>query len=273
MIYQKLLVGKCPYLVSVGGKIDTFVKHRHPEIELNYCSGGTCPVNVDNKKYVLKSGELMVIGSMIAHEYPENNDNSCRMTVIELGPVLLPGYFEMLVKAIGENILMRVDENNKPELYALFNEIMDIYKNPGDFADLMIKGSLYKICAYMLRETENNCEANNNSKEIRLVSNIEKALELIYDEYATNLTVERAAEVCGYGKSNFCKIFRRITGDTFHNVLNRYRITMACNLLDKTNYSVDQIATEVGFSETKTLCRVFKSVMGMTTGEYRKKNK
>ena len=70
MIYQKLLVGKCPYLVSVGGKIDTFVKHRHPEIELNYCSGGTCPVNVDNKKYVLKSGELMVIGSMIAHEYP-----------------------------------------------------------------------------------------------------------------------------------------------------------------------------------------------------------
>ena len=125
----------------------------------------------------------------------------------------------------------------------------------------------------MLRETENNCEANNNSKEIRLVSNIEKALELIYDEYATNLTVERAAEVCGYGKSNFCKIFRRITGDTFHNVLNRYRITMACNLLDKTNYSVEQIATEVGFSEIKTLCRVFKSFMGMTTGEYRKKNK
>lgn len=272
MIYQKLLVGKCPYLVSVVGKIETFAKHRHPEIELNYCFGGTCPVIVEGKKYTIKSGELLVIGSMTAHEYPENTDETCRMMVIELGPVLLPGYFEMLVKATSENDVMKVDPNNKSELYTLFNEIIEIYKNPGDFADLIIKGSLYKICAYMLRESE-NISKRNSSGEMRLVSSVEKALELIYDEYGTNLTVERASDVCGYGKSNFCKIFRRVTGNTFHNILNRYRITIACNLLDKTDYTVEQIAEEVGFSEAKTLCRVFKSVMGITTGEYRKNNK
>lgn len=79
--------------------------------------------------------------------------------------------------------------------------------------------------------------------------------------------------LCGYSKSNFCKIFKRITGEPFHGVLNGYRIRIACDLLDKTDYSVERIAGEVGFADTKTFCRVFKSVMGVTAGRFRKKDK
>ena len=39
----------------------------------------------------------------------------------------------------------------------------------------------------------------------------EKALELIYYSYKEQITVEQAAELTGYSKSNFCKIFKIIS--------------------------------------------------------------
>ena len=36
---------------------------------------------------------------------------------------------------------------------------------------------------------------------------LQKALELIHSRYAEPITVEQAADITGYGKSNFCKIF------------------------------------------------------------------
>ena len=82
-----------------------------------------------------------------------------------------------------------------------------------------------------------------------------------------------AADLAGYGKSNFCKIFKAITGDTFHNVLNRHRIENAYMYLSETDMTVADIGSEVGFSDTKSFCRVFKSIIGSTAGEYRRSGK
>ena len=90
------------------------------------------------------------------------------------------------------------------------------------------------------------------------VANIKKALEMIYYDHSKPLTVDDAAEATGYGKSNFCKIFKMITGDTFHNVLNSQRVESACGLLSETNMSISEIAATVGFGETKSFCRIFR---------------
>ena len=96
---------------------------------------------------------------------------------------------------------------------------------------------------------------------------------MIYYDYASPLTLDDAASATGYGKSNFCKIFKEITGDTFHNVLNRQRIQSACDLLKETNLPISDIAIQIGFGEPKTFCRIFRSITDMTPRDYRKKNK
>ena len=63
---------------------------------------------------------------------------------------------------------------------------------------------------------------------------------------------------------------RTVTGDTFHNVLNRKRVQNACDLLRETNMQISEIAAQVGFEETKSFCRVFKATVGSTPGQYRK---
>ena len=108
------------------------------------------------------------------------------------------------------------------------------------------------------------------AKDMKAVSNIDKALELISKSYAEPLTVDMAAEITGYGKSNFCKIFKSIVGDTFHNILNRKRIENAIVYLEETAMPIAEIAVAVGFTDVKSFCRVFKSITGKTAGEARK---
>ena len=69
---------------------------------------------------------------------------------------------------------------------------------------------------------------------------------------------------------NFCKIFKTITGDTFHSILNRHRIEIACLRLKIAGEPVERIAAEVGFADAKSFCRVFKAQMGISPGAYRK---
>ena len=90
------------------------------------------------------------------------------------------------------------------------------------------------------------------------------------NHYGEELTVRYVASQCGYSDSNFCRIFRQITGDTFHATLNKRRCEMACTLLESTTASVESIAEQVGFADSKSFCRVFGKVMGCPPGAYRK---
>ncbi len=270
MLYQKMLLDQQPYHVCITKRMKSFEKHRHPEIELNYCIEGEFAVIINNEERVLRQGDLVIIDSMEAHEYPEKNRTDCRMLVIEVGPILLSRYFDLLVNIATTNPVLKVDEKNNKELYAIFLEVIELQESMADFAGLTIKGNLYKICAYLLRKLGTITSTEQSPEQKHLVTSIEKALELIEHNYRESLSVEEVAKICGYTKSNFCKIFKRITGDTFHSLLNRYRVKMACILLDKTNYSVETIAAEVGFADAKVLCRVFKAEKGITTGKYRK---
>ena len=137
--------------------------------------------------------------------------------------------------------------------------------------DLLCKGNLYKICSYLIEAISDGSSSEGDEEvSLRLVANVERALDLIHYAYPKPLTVEDAAEATGYGKSNFCKIFKSIVGKSFHRVLNEHRVKKAAEMLLETDMQISHIASEVGFSEAKTFCRVFKSVTGKTPGEYRK---
>ena len=155
-------------------------------------------------------------------------------------------------------------------LEALQNMVA-LYEERTEKSELLLTAELYRVCACLLDEMPSAPQAQEpKAADLRTVANIERALELIYYDYRKALTVEAAAEATGYGKSNFCKIFKRITGAGFHQALNHRRVRVACGLLTETDLSIAEIATEVGFTEAKTFCRVFKEIEHATPGEYRR---
>ncbi|MEY8875300.1 MAG: helix-turn-helix domain-containing protein [Leptothrix sp. (in: b-proteobacteria)] len=78
-----------------------------------------------------------------------------------------------------------------------------------------------------------------------------------------------AAEL-GMSESRFSRFFRRATGNTFTDFVNRVRINRACQLLMESDRLITHICYEVGFNNVANFNRRFLEIKGLTPSEFRK---
>ncbi|MBQ8310495.1 MAG: helix-turn-helix transcriptional regulator [Clostridia bacterium] len=263
MLYQKLLGGERPYRVQVGAH-SAFCEHRHPDLELSYCMEGQYKLRIGDAVYLMKQGDFAVIGSMAVHAYDAKGVGNLALN-LEVGPAFLGEFFEAFARIGLRDPILRPEDGG--ELHALLEETARLGCGEEPFSELTVKGNLYKICSHILK---NFPPDGKSARDLRGVASIERALGMIRTRYAEPLKLETVAAENGYRESNFCKVFKSITGETFHAALNRRRVEVACMLLADSNDAVESIAQQVGFCDAKSFCRVFKSTMGVTPNTYRK---
>ncbi len=267
MKYQDMLVGKYPYYVSIG-PAKACNEHRHPEIELNLCIKGSYELQIDKKKYVMSPNHLAIMGSTISHSMGSSNHPDVLTLTIEISPVLLMDYFEPFSKAIFPSPIFCLTDC-EPKLTELLYETAKLCQNRTGLAELMIQGNLYKICYFIYEEFIRPTEHKPKPRAFRDVQKVEEAMEMIHSQYNQPLTLEYVASQVQYSESHFCRIFKNITGITFHDALNRCRIRNACCRLKETTVPISEIALQVGFTSTKTFCYVFKQYTGYTPKRFR----
>ena len=76
----------------------------------------------------------------------------------------------------------------------------------------------------------------------------------------------------GMSESKFSRFFRKATGNTFTDFLNRVRISRACQLLMDTDQQVNHICYEVGYNNVANFNRRFLEARGMTPSEFRRQS-
>jgi len=80
---------------------------------------------------------------------------------------------------------------------------------------------------------------------------------------------EMASEL-GMSESRFSRFFRKATGNTFTDFVNRVRVNRACQLLMDSDRLVTDICYEVGFNNVANFNRRFLEIKGMTPTEFRR---
>ena len=275
MLYQKLLMRSMPYHVGVSTNGTDFEVHRHPELEFNYChSGSGYNVIIDGRSYEMISGRLAITGSMIGHEYIRNNGNltDAISLTVTVGSVFLGEYYAPFSNAVFKCPVFDLNGSEFDELRGVLEELVKNKQVTTDYSKLLERGSIYRLCACILRDIIEPFSEKGNSSELLGISKIERALEYINCHYSRAVTVSEIADVCGYSESNFCKHFKKITGISFHNALNKKRVEVACTILKSTSLPLEEIASETGFADAKSLCRVFKREKGISPSRYRRDN-
>lgn len=272
MLYQKLLSRTDPYFVEIQQN-ESFEMHRHPEVEISYCFKGKYDIIINQNKYVLHEGDLVLVTPMTPHELgKEFSTNNLRLT-IEIGPALLGEQFNPFISMDANNIILSLkSEQNKPiynELRNLLNETARTLIEKKPFYNLTIKGNIYKISADLLTLLADGSEESKTVyKSLMDIEKIGNAINVIYNRYDEPLNLDMVSALCGYSKSSFCKMFKAITGESFHSMLNRHRVEVACLKLKEHNTSIEELALSVGFADSKSFCRVFKKITGKNTSEY-----
>lgn len=88
---------------------------------------------------------------------------------------------------------------------------------------------------------------------------------------ARDLSLETLAAKAGLERRTFLRRFRKATGMTTSEYGQRLRVSKACELLQFSGYSVDQIAWETGYGDPGSFRKIFSRFVGLTPGEYRQR--
>jgi transcriptional regulator GlxA family with amidase domain len=83
--------------------------------------------------------------------------------------------------------------------------------------------------------------------------------------------VATLAEISTMSERNFKRRFKKATGDTPNEYLQRLRIEHAKHRLENGTVSIELIAAQVGYKDVAYFRQIFKQFAGMTPNAYRAK--
>ena len=99
---------------------------------------------------------------------------------------------------------------------------------------------------------------------------IDRAVQYIHLHLHTAISLEGVSEAAGISPCYLSRLFRKETGMSIVDYIQKERIEAACNMLSYSEYTVSQIGEYLCFANQSYFIRIFKKFMGITPAKYRK---
>lgn len=252
---------------------NAFNLHWHDGPELSVVLEGRMEYLVNDKRYVLETGDCVFVNSGAMHAGRTLDAAPCRYLVVSFLTSVIGGategafaeiYFGGVMDAGGlPSLVFRAGAGDAA---AYCRAVFEACKGRGDGWELSVKSSLCLLWGTLYREAKRcNPESPEHSAS---VARIKKAIRYMNENYAAKLTLEDIAAACNLSKSEFCRSFKRITRRTAFDFLMDLRIRKSLRLLEQDGASVTETALSSGFSGSSYYTEIFRRYMNCTPREY-----
>lgn len=98
---------------------------------------------------------------------------------------------------------------------------------------------------------------------------VKDVLMYLHNNCKSKITIPKLSKQFHVNRTTLSDRFFEATGETIITYLNKYRINLAAIMLRESNYSISNIAEEVGFNDTAYFAKLFKKYMLHTPSSYR----
>jgi len=98
---------------------------------------------------------------------------------------------------------------------------------------------------------------------------VQQIKEHVEQHYNEQLRLEDMAEKVNFSPNHFSQRFRQETGEPFSDYVTRIRIREAIRLYKESNYSTEEIAARVGYTNPNYFIKVFKKATGQTVKQFK----
>ena len=235
----------------------------HENVEILYFTKGSATVFADSQRFYVKEGGIFAIGANSLHSISAaGGDVEYCYLIVDRSFCTENGF---------DTSLLSFDctvENEK--IRHALNRLIDEYPL-GDalpFYTLRIRNTVLEI---MTELCINHAKGKPDSeKTSRSAACIKKAIALIAASFERDLPLDEVADFVGLDKFYFSHEFKKYTGQTFVNYLNRIRCKAATTLLRESTLSIAEVGQKCGFQGRSYFAKCFARIMGQTPGEYRK---
>ncbi len=248
--------------------------HWHTAVELIMPLVNYYTVVVNEVPYVLQPGDIIIIPSGELHQLfaPEEG----KRIIFQFDYSLLSRLhgFDSTFHMYHPCHVVTADkyEDIHSILYQFLLDMKKEFESNAVLKEASIYSMIIQFFVALGRVFVNGDTRFPNIKRSKHHEYIEKFLTVcnyIHENCTENLSVEDLAELAGFSKFHFTRLFKQFTGMTFYNYLNQQRIMYAEKLLGDPNLSITEVAMSAGFASISTFNRLFKDYKKYTPSEYR----
>jgi len=257
-----------------NNEMTTFEYHWHSAVEIIMPINGKFTVLVNEKKYILKPGEIIIIPSGELHETQSPEKGERYICLFDIDCISRIKSLTSILTVFNAPFL--INNETAPEIIsdciACINRMADIYfaeestwelKMYSEFLNFFAIIGQYRLDKLM------TFPAKIGSKQKEYMEKFNALFTYIDRHYTDDLSLEFAADYTGYSKYHFTRLFKQFSSTTFYDYLCFKRIKVAEDLLINPSLSITDVAIRSGFPSISTFNRLFKKLKNCTPSEYR----
>ena len=163
------------------------------------------------------------------------------------------------IVSLGREELERVEHI----LYAMLDE----QDNPDRDSASMKSMMLQLLLTQLKRNVRKKNEINETNRIDTRSRKIEHILTYIEEHISENLQISELAEQLYWSEGYFRNVFKEVTGFSPVQYINRKRIMISMDYIEKSNMNVQEAAEKVGIYDPSYYSRLFKKHMGYSPRE------
>lgn len=240
--------------------------HTHTTYELLLMLSGELLVTINSEDTLVREGDLLLIDRMTLHSYSPVTE--CIHVVCQIDILSLMNQEEASLPHFLVNSTLSPHNDAYHHLRHLIVKLIDAQsqndQNTGS------KGVLYEIMSELIlnftAEDGVPCHSTGNANEDRQNS----LVSYIMEHYRENLTMNHLAEEFNLSVPYLSAFFKKQIGITFTEYYNSIRLDRATNEMLALDDSIENIAHNNGFSDSRTFVKLFQNKYKMRPSAYRK---
>lgn len=241
-----------------------FSVHYHQEYCIGVILSGAQETDYRHSRQVMPEGTICVLNPGITHTGRSYTDKGWTYRMLYPGINLL------------KNIASQISEKEMtipffPDLVIndrrLFHKILNLHmllENPACSSlekESVLISTLSQLLIKYAEEKPRAKDYHNNSFHIR------KAKEYLDANYNQEISLELLAKIAGLSPFYFLRLFKKETGITPYIYLTHRKIKAVKSFLKK-GYPISEVAFLTGFTDQSHLTNRFKSICGLTPGQF-----
>ena len=194
-----------------------------------------------------------------------------------IGIEILPQYYKKYLHEIYPDEYVNpyrafrsIDQTDDfPEMVELLRQVRD-YRGTGMAAKLFYEGKVSEAVSMVVEYNRKRRNDENGSVSDQDKLLIENTAAYINDHFNRSISIEHLAHISCMGTTKLKMLFKKIYGCTITDYIKQRRLSHAENLLTSTDFSIQQIARAVGYSNPGRFAGIFKENTGISPARYRR---
>ncbi|REE55345.1 AraC-like DNA-binding protein [Paenibacillus taihuensis] len=254
--------------------------HWHEHFELIYIEHGEVVYQIAGQPFPTKPGDLLFVNSGELHSAaPLHSSESFTVYAIVFNPSMLglkePHIVDLVAPYTNglSMIANRIDQTDSwyPLLKQTCMQLAHEFGNKQHGYELAVRSYCQLLFTWLSREFTVKQRSSTEMSAFRSKTDqFKELLTYLESDLSERITVEQAASMVHMSPYHFCRMFKKMTGQTFVQYMNLNRINKAEYLLKHTSKSVTDIAAEVGCSSINSFSKLFRQLRGVSPREIRR---